>query len=191
MDNKHAWELYESKKYEEAKKAWCELLREDFSPSNRSGYAYTLIAMAEYGEAREICRRLWIETSSHVYVHQLIKVEREAGNFKEAMKYARFEETVLPKDDPLAYAANLYEQGKLKELLGELDNAFKLALHCWEYSAKSKDVAMKACSKRLLGDISKARNQSCYAHYYLDAATLFIEADDEDGAQEMYDSLKS
>ena len=148
-----AWTAYESGNYNKAKEIWKIILDTNNSDEAQSGYCYTLCSLKEFDEARMIYQGLRAKTNDHLYLHQLCMVEREAQNYDKAMDYIKREAKLINESDSLMFAANLYEQAKISELMGDIDIALEIAIKCDEISLKCDDLIMKACSKRLLGDV--------------------------------------
>jgi len=188
---KDAWELFEAKEFDKAKFAWDEIIKDESIPENYSGLAYTLTALKEFEEARSIYQRLWSEEKSHIWLHQLCMVEREAGQYEKAFEFIDREYSLISSDNIVAIAANLYERGKLFQLLGEIQKSLHVANECWEYSKKCDDLIMKGCSQRLLGDVYKEIGVfHQFLAYYFKAADYFVEADDLIGSNEIFRLLQ-
>lgn len=187
---KDAWQAFEDKDYSKAKKLWQSAIDSNPEDGVLSGHCYTLCALKDFDEARRIYNSLWYKTNSHIYLHQLCMVEREAGNYEQALSFIQREAKVLDKDNDLAVAANLYEQGKLKQLMGMMDHALAIAQECEMKASKCDDLIMKACASRLLDEIYASSNAEASAQYMLKAANFFIEAKDEVGLSEVLESLK-
>jgi tetratricopeptide (TPR) repeat protein len=167
----NAWKAYDQKDFDVAAKLWEQLIRTASSDMERDSfrydYGYTLVGLKRFDEARSIYEQLYEKISSHIYIHQIGMVEREAGNYVMAAELFKQEQTMLAIEDNLAIAANLYEQALIESLIGELSLAFDLANQCLVVSMTTEDKIMHGCAYRLLGDLlrldfpDKAR-----IHYY-------------------------
>jgi tetratricopeptide (TPR) repeat protein len=195
VSGKEAWKAYERKDYSAATAIWEQLIGSSQNEMERDsfehGYGYALVGLKRFKEAREIWRRLYDRTGSHIYIHQLGMVEREAGNYAEAAELFEEEHSILPDDDNLAKAANLYEQSLVESLFGNHDSAVKLAERCLVLSMTTKDKVMHGCAYRLLGDLSRHECPSKARSYYLESLRAFEEAEDRIACGEIDDRLKS
>lgn len=191
MSNKanKAWALYEQGEHLKAQALWEEITHACPSDENLSLYCYTLCALHEFERARNIYTELWERTKYHRYLHQLAMVEREAGNYKKALDYILKEATLIKTDDVLDRSANLYEQCKINQLLGNINKALELAHKCDELSQCTTDLIMKGCAKRLLGDIFNLNDNSQLNEAYLKSASYFSQARDYIGRDEVLKKL--
>ena len=126
---------------------------------------------------------------SHIYLHQLGMVEREAGNYQKALKLYEQERQLIGTDS-LAAAANLYGFGKNNELLGKIVTAKNYSDRCIKISLKCRDNIMKACAFRLAGDIERHRTKNMATMFYKKAKLYFQKAADARGTQEIDSLLK-
>ena len=195
-----AWEAFENQNYSLAESLWVELIENESDPNRKddllSGYGYTLCNLGKYEIAHLIYESLYRKTSDHIYLHQLAMVERERGRFSKALNYILEEKemilegkTSLPLE--LALGANSYESGKLRQLLGALDEAFNAANECLYFAMNADDKIMLACAFRLLGDIETPRDRSTAKIFYEMAIAAFDDAGDNNGIMEIEKKLSA
>jgi tetratricopeptide (TPR) repeat protein len=153
----NAWKAYDQQDFNLAAKLWKQLIKtasnEMERDSFRYGYGYTLVRLKRFEEARAIYQRFYEKTNSHIFIHQIGMVEREAGNYVRAAELFKQEQAMLATEDNLAIAANLYEQALIESLIGEPSLALDLANHCLVVSMTTEDKIMHGCAYRLLGDL--------------------------------------
>jgi len=194
VSEKEAWKAYERKDYPASAAIWEQLIRSSPNGIERDsfehGYGYALVGLKRFSEARAIWKRLYDRTGSHIYIHQLGMVEREAGNYAEAADLFEQEHSILPEDDDLAKAANLYEQSLVESLFGNHGSAVKLAERCLVLSMTTEDKVMHGCAYRLLGDLSRHECPSKARSYYLGSRRAFEEAEDRIACREIDERLK-
>jgi tetratricopeptide (TPR) repeat protein len=153
----NAWEAYDQKNFDVAAKLWEQLIKTASNDMERDSfrydYGYTLVGLKRFDEASSIYEQLYEKTSSHIYIHQIGMVEREAGNYVRAAKLFKQEQAMLATEDNLAIAANLYEQALVESFIGEPSLALDLANHCLVVSMTTEDKITHGCAYRLLGDL--------------------------------------
>ena len=184
-----AWEACDRKDFEAAASLWERLISECASERERDalrhGYGYALVGLKRFDEARALYRRLYERSGSHVFVHQLGMVEREAGAYAEAAARFEQERSMLEPEDHLALAANLYEQGLVEDLLGNRGRARELAHRCLEVGLATQDPVMHGCAWRLLGDLSVPGEANEARRCYGEARRAFEQAGDEVACREI------
>jgi tetratricopeptide (TPR) repeat protein len=190
-----AWSLYEAKQYAEAAQIWENLLQS--TPTNSgehtklmNGYVYALVGMKRFDEARKIHRDSYEKFKDHIDLHQLAFVEREAGDYEQALKHIHDERGLISAEEWTYLGANSYELGKLNELLGNLDLALEFSKQCEEESKRSSDLVLKACAQRLLGDIySRFGKLSAALSHFEASKKFFEEAGDPIGTEEIMNTI--
>ncbi|MBN1916340.1 MAG: tetratricopeptide repeat protein [Verrucomicrobia bacterium] len=177
-----AWDAYDRKDFQKAARAWEDLIASAASETARdelrTNYCYALVALKRFGEARRICQELLEKTGSHIDLHQLGMVEREAGEYERALALFEQEHSMLQDGDFLAQAANLYERGFVRNLLGRREEALPLAEDCLALSRRTDNPAMRGCAWRLLGDLHRSANPKLAQDHYMQARAAFVEAND-------------
>jgi tetratricopeptide (TPR) repeat protein len=191
---KKAWAACDRKEYAVAAELWEQLIASSSNEARRDacrhGYGYALVGLRRYDEARAIWRQLYEKTGSHIYIHQLGMVEREAGEYAKAAELFLKERSMLPDDDDLAKAANLYEQGLIESLIGNQEAAMTFAKECLALSMATEDKIMHGCAYRLLADLSRDDRSDKALNYYNKSRKAFEEAGDRIACREIDDSLK-
>ncbi len=184
-----AWKNYEAGNYKKSECFFKTALKNEKLSKNRDNvlfsYGYTLTALKHFDKAEKIYKELFKKHRSHIYIHQLGMVQREAKHYEKALKLYLKEKTMIDKKDNLAKAMNLYELGKNNELLGNLAKAKKYADKCIQTSNKCDDSIMKACAYRLAGDIEKNKNIINAINSYKMAKKYFDTGNDKIGAKEI------
>ena len=195
LTERDAWQACDRKDFATAAGLWEQLISACASEPDRDalrhGYGYALVGLKRFDEARALYRRLYEKTASHVCLHQLGMVEREAGKYTEAAALFEQERSLLQADDHLAIAANLYELGLVQSLLGNGDHALELASRGLEVSLTIEDRVMRGCAFRLLGDLSNPGRMHEARRYYDQARSAFEEAGDEVACVEIEERLAS
>lgn len=189
-----AWDAMDNYRPEHALKIWNSLILEsenkDEIDNFKSNSCYALLGLNRIDEAREIYIELFNKHKNHQYAHQLCMVEREAKNYKKALKYLEIEKGLISQNDILAKSANLYEYGKINELMGEFSIAMDYAQKCIKESLKCDDLIMLACANRLLGDIYSHSDIDEAAVCYIQAQKYFTNAGDDFGAKEVEELIE-
>jgi len=184
-----AWAAYDRRDFATAVVLWERLLAsctdETDRDALRSGQAYALVGLRRFDEAREIYRSLYEKTRSHIYLHQLGMVEREAGCTQRAAALFEQERSRLPPGDALALAANLYERALVASLLGDGCAAKELGRRCMAASRKTVDPVMHGCAYRLLGDLARDDDPNEARRFYGRALAAFAEAGDQTACDEI------
>ena len=188
-----AWEALESNHPQKALKIWLDLIqaenRQLEKDNLKSNSCYALLALGQVDQAREIYLELFNKHKTHKYAHQLCMVERESENFDKAIEYLELEKKLIPDSDSLSLSANLYEFGKVNQLLGNHEDSLEYALQSMTEAQKCSDLIMKACAHRLMGDVLSKKDKDKSNEYYLAAKDLFLDAEDEFGANEIDELL--
>ena len=193
IDEKDAWKAVDLGDYETAAHIWEQLISSCSSETEADtylhGYGYALVGLKRWNEARAIYQRLYDKTGSHIYIHQLGMVEREAGNYDAAVALFRKEWLMLSDDDALAKAANLYEQGLIAHLSNNHDTAMKFAEQCLDLSMLTNDKIMQGCAHRLMGDLLRHSEPDSARSHYETSRILFEEAGDLIASREIDEKL--
>jgi tetratricopeptide (TPR) repeat protein len=158
--------------------------------------AFVKSHQGDFVEARQIYTSLRLDavsrgdrSSEAVALHQLGMVERLAGEYGAAISLFEQEFALRSKhlpDDYLGFSANLYEQGYIALLKGELDRAHGLLFQALRCSADVSDYICAACASRGLGEVEAARRNFLEARqYFLLSMRDFLRAGDERGANEV------
>lgn len=178
-----AWQSHDRGEFATAAAIWEVLIACSDDDSERDGleqcYCYALVGLKRFDDARAICRRLYEKTGSHIQLHQLGMVEREAGEYAEAIMLFNKERSLLADDDLLACAANQYERGLLESLIGNRDSALILARECHAKSMETDDQVMHGCAWRLLGDLSRDDSPEMARGHYERSRRAFMDAGDD------------
>ena len=194
IEEKDAWKALDISDYAAAAQIWEQLIdscsSEAEADSYKHGYGYALVGLKRWDEARAIYQGLYDKNGSHVYVHQLGMVEREAGNYQAAAALSKREWRMLPGDDNLAKAANLYEQGLIAHLSNNHDAAMKFAEQCLDLSVLTNDKVMHGCAHRLLGDLLCQNDPDSARSHYEKSCMLFGKAGDPIACREVNEKLK-
>ena len=194
VSEQQAWEACDRRDFMAAAAIWETLIRLSCTEVERdlfsAHYCYALVGLKRFDDARLICRRLFQKTNSHIHLHQLGMVEREAGQFNQALNLFLQESVLIEKDDILALAANLYERSYLKFLLKDHAEAHKLAGQCLDLSRQTDDPVMLGCACRLHGDLRREDDSSMAKMYYQLALDAFRQAEDETAVEEIANRLK-
>ncbi len=140
---------------------------------------YALVALQQFEEARELYKRLFVDSGDHRYLHQLAMVEREAGAYERALEYVKQEATLIPADDALALAANLYEASLISYFLSQVPQAHTYAESCLQQALCCDDQVMRGCAWRLSGELAKAESQIARARECFQNAIEAFEAGDD------------
>lgn len=189
-----AWKSYEAGEYGGSLELFGRAVKlaKDAEQRDRflSGSCYALAALRRFAKARKIYKALFKKSRSHVYLHQLGMVEREAGNYEKALRLYEQERKLISGKDVLATAANLYEFGKNNELLGRLGTAKVHSDRCLKISMKCADMVMKGCAFRLAGDIAGHYDADNAAEFYKKAKKYFRKAADKKATREITALLK-
>ena len=193
------------KKNCESKASFEKLLQEDMIISNeiqlRFVYGYPLSALGlvdkavdnyeKLGELGKKSKNLEIVVQA---LHQIGMVYREAEQYNKAISYFEKEQNMIHKhfiDNHLFLAANLYEIGYTLLLDGHVEVAYSFLVDSLTESEKSKDLIMKACAERGLGEFYVKQDKPVAAQAYFEASILsFKEAGDEIGAIEVVELLE-
>lgn len=187
--DQEAWTLLESGNPKKAEQVWRKLIVEtagaDTRNTMRSNLGYALVAQEKFDEATQLYRDLWDETQSPIYLHQLAMVARERKDYFLAQYYLEQERTHIPPDETLYLAANLYEFGKICELREDYEVALQYALECQTLAFQTNDPVMKACAKRLLGDVWRHQDVIKAEAFYREAQALFSSVGDSIGVSEV------
>ena len=182
-----AWENYEAGNYKKSECFFKTALKNEPVPENRDNilfsYGYTLTALKHFDKAEKIYKDLFKKHRSHIHIHQLGMVQREAGKYEKALKLYFKEKAMIDKKDNLAKAMNLYELGKNNELLGRFTAAKKYADKCVQTASKCDDFIMKACAYRLAGEMEKNGNIIKAVNCYKKAKRYFDKGNDKIGAK--------
>ena len=190
-----AWENYEAGNYKKSECFFKTALKNETVPENRDNvlfsYGYTLTALKHFDKAEKIYKDLFKKHRSHIHIHQLGMVQREAGNYEKALKLYSKEKAMIDKKDNLAKAMNLYELGKNNELLGRFTAAKKYADKCVQTASKCDDFIMKACSFKLAGDIEKNGNTIKAINCYKKAKGYFDKGKDKIGAKDVISAINN
>lgn len=204
-DISHAFQQYEDKKFRESKVSFEKLLQDDMTLSNeiqlRFVYGYPLSALGlvdkavdnyeKLGELGKQSKNLEIVVQA---LHQIGMVYREAEQYNKAISYFEKEQKMIHKhfiDNHLFLAANLYEMGYTLLLDGHVEVAYSFLVDSLTESEKSKDLIMKACAERGLGEFYVKQDKPVAAQAYFKASILsFKEAGDEIGATEVVELLE-
>lgn len=152
--------------------------------------AYALVELKRFVEAREIWADIFNRTKSHKALHQLGYVERSEGNLEKALKTYLSERDLISTQDKIALGANLYELSFCNFLL---DNEKAALAYFSEYEGikfDEPDLIERACFFRLKGDLFANSFLELAQIAYNESIKLFVEADDEIGAQEIRNKLK-
>lgn len=178
-----AWTAYESGDYELATKIWNLLIERTSDPETRQshllGYTYVLVAQKEFEKSREILKQLYTETNDHVYLHQLAMVERESGNYDEALDYLQQERVKLAADNAFGRASNAYEMSLIAFKQEDTEAARQHLELGLADAKKSSDPMMEGCLLRLQGDMAaSAGSQEPARRAYEKARTCFEKAQD-------------
>jgi tetratricopeptide (TPR) repeat protein len=155
--------------------------------------AFVKSHQGDFAEARQIYTSLRADAvnredgpSEAIALHQLGMVERLAGEYGTAISLFEEEFALRSKCLPVDYAglsANLYEQGYLAFLTGDLDRAYTLLLQALRYAEDDWDHMCAACASRGLGEVEAARRNLVKARrYFLMSTHDFRQAGDERGA---------
>jgi len=182
MTEQAAWDAHDRKDFREAARIWESLIASAASGTARdalrSNYCYALVGLQRFDEARRIHQELYEKTGSHIDLHQLGMVAREAGEYDRALALFEEEHSMLQGGHPLARAANLYERGLVQSLLGHREEALQLAENCLALSKKTDNPVMHGCAWRLLGDLYRSANPKHARDHYVQARAAFAQADD-------------
>jgi tetratricopeptide (TPR) repeat protein len=185
----NAWKAYDQQDFDLAAKLWKQLIKTASNDMERNSfrydYGYTLVRLKRFEEARIIYQQFYEKTSSHIFIHQLGMVEREAGNYVRAAELFKQEQAMLATEDNLAIAANLYEQALIESLIGEPNLALDLANHCLVVSMTTEDQIMHGCAYRLLGDLLRLDLPDKARLYYHKSRQSFKDAGDQIACEEI------
>jgi len=190
-----AWEALDRKDYPAAADLWEQLIgaasNEVECDAFKNGYGYALIGLKRFDDARAIYLHLYKKTQSHIYIHQLGMVERESGEYDRAATIFKQEQSMLTAEDNLAVAANLYEQGLVESLVGNMASALEHANRCLVVSLDTEDKIMHGCAYRLLGDLWRHYCPGKACSYYHKSRRAFEGAEDEIACGEIDDRLET
>jgi tetratricopeptide (TPR) repeat protein len=151
--------------------------------------AYALVGLGRFDEARAIYHQLFEKTGSHVHLHQLGMVEREAGDLRRAAAIFEKEEGILPSGDRLALAANLYERALVASLREDRMEARTLARRCLAIGLETTDPVMHGCAFRLLADVTREADPERARRLYHRARAAFAQAGDAIACDEIDERL--
>jgi tetratricopeptide (TPR) repeat protein len=192
--DREAWLAFEEGRLTESQRLWRGLIAAADSERQRdeyrAHYAYVLVAMSRFGEARALYERLFDRYGSHRYLHQLAMVEREAGEFSAALDLLDREDAMLPADAPLAKAANLYERALVHFRLGRSRAAHELLDKCLAAAIASEDPTMLGAAHRLQGDMFAMRDPARAGNAYRLAIDYFRAAQDRFGEAEIEERIQ-
>lgn len=152
--------------------------------------AYALVELKRFDEAREIWADIFKRTKSHKAFHQLGYVERSEGNLEKALKTYLSERNFISTQDKVALGANLYELTFCNFLLGNEKAALAYFSEYEGIQFDEPDLIERACFFRLKGDLLANRFLEQAQVAYNESIKLFVEADDEIGAQEIMNKLQ-
>ncbi len=193
IDESKAWEAMNNYDPQKALDIWGELISREDNEERKAEYmshsCYALLALNRIDDARKIYQELFQKSNSHVYAHQLCMVEREAGNYERALEYLAIEQSLIDEDNILAVAANLYELGKVNELMKNFEEALDFSMECLELSLQCDDLVMLACANRLLGDVYAYSESDEAVSYYLQAQKIFHDLGDSVSEEEIEDKI--
>lgn len=117
-------------------------------------------------------------------------VDRSEGNLEKALKAYLLEHDLISTQDKVALGANLYELTFCNFLLG---NEKAALVYFSEYEGikfDEPDLIERACFYRLKGDLLANSFLELAQIAYNESIKLFVEADDEIGAQEIRNKLQ-
>jgi len=147
--------------------------------------------LKRFNDAKALLNELYDKTQSHIYLHQLGMVAREAGDYIEALNMFEHECSMLTTNDHLGKAANMYEQALVNDLLGNQDVASKLATLCLALSLSTEDNIMHGCAYRLMGDLFRKNSFEKAKMYYRNSLEAFEKAKDNIACNEIKERLNS
>lgn len=191
-----AWDAYEKGQLDLAADIWQALIQsapdEDIRRNHELGYSYVLIARKDFAQARQMLQESYRQTLSTVYLHQLGIVEREAGNYTEAMQCFAQEREVLTPENSFGLAANAHEMGMLAFKMNDPETAVQHAERCLVDARRGQDAFTEGCALRLLGDIAAAGGELEQARsHYRSAGQAFVSVPDEAAVQEVQIRLQA
>lgn len=158
--------------------------------------AFVKSHQGDFDEAHQIYTSLRLgalkredKTAEAIALHQLGMVERLVGEYGAAISLFEEEFALRSKhlpDDYSGFSANLYEQGYVTFLRGDLDGAHKLLFEALGFAGDAWDYACAACAFRGLGEVEVARHNLVEARqYFLKSMREFRHAGDERGTNEV------
>lgn len=159
-------------------------------------YGYVLCGLKRYDEAIEryteyisMADEHSDTENKHIGLHQMAMVYRERKDYKKALALIEEEYEIICdkfEENSLKLGANLYEQGYINFLDGNLTDALLLMKKSFAYANASKDLTMLGCSYRGLGEIYKAMNETRKSkESFAEAKKCFAESEDSVGVAEI------
>lgn len=129
----------------------------------------------------------------HIAYHQLGYIERSAGNLEQALQWIETEAAFLQNyfpEDHYRQSVNLYEQGYIRLQLGNIKAAETWMNQALSYALESDDLINQGCAYRGLGEIKRTEGRINDArHYFEKAFSLFQQAEDFIGAEEVEEMI--
>ncbi|WP_367985525.1 hypothetical protein AB1F57_06725 [Streptococcus sp. ZY1909104] len=114
-----------------------------------------------------------------VALRQVADVEREAGNYQQALEFLEKEASLLSEYNESQLVGNAYEQAYLHFLMGDMELAEQEMRKVLKKATRIEFPYIEASANRVLGEITKERS------YFERAKELYLEVDDQISAQEV------
>lgn len=138
--------------------------------------AQTNLALArDYSQAEEFSLR----GLRPVALRQLANVERELGNYQQALEFLEAEQSLQADGDETELIGNAYEQAYLHFLMGDRELAEQEMRAVLDEAVRSGVLVFEVRANRVLGEITKERS------FFERAKELYLEVDDQMSAQEV------
>ena len=199
---REAFEAFDHDRLDEAERLYREvlvLLEERDSDEYRNALhmlAFVKSHQKDFVEARQIYISLHLDAvrrsdkaAEAIALHQLGMVERLAEEYDAAISLFGKEFALRNKhlpEDHIGFSANLYEQGYIALLTGNLDTAHAKLLQALGYGESAHDQMCVACAFRGLGEVEVAqRNLVNARRYFLLSVDAFRKAGDKFGVTEV------
>ncbi|MFI3124272.1 hypothetical protein ODU07_02000 [Streptococcus suis] len=112
-------------------------------------------------------------------LRQVADVEREAGNYQQALEFLEKEASLLSEYNESQLVGNAYEQAYLHFLMGDMELAEQEMRKVLKEATRIEFPYIEASANRVLGEITKERS------YFERAKELYLEVDDQISAQEV------
>ncbi len=158
----------------------------------RNQRIYLAIAEKEMDLAKELAQANLVLAQAHsqaeefflkelqpVALRQVADVEREAGNYQQALEFLEKEASLLPEYNESQLVGNAYEQAYLHFLMGDMELAEQEMRKVLKEATRIEFPYIEASANRVLGEITKERS------YFERAKELYLEVDDQISAQEV------
>ncbi|HFI0083246.1 hypothetical protein ACHBGV_09045 [Streptococcus sp. A34] len=134
-----------------------------------------LVLAREHSQAEEF----FLRELQPVALRQVADVEREAGNYQQALEFLEEEASLLFEDNESQLVGNTYEQAYLHFLMGDMELAEQEMRKVLKEAARIEFPYLEASANRVLGEITKE------CSYFERAKELYLEVDDQISAQEV------